>query len=180
MFKLVWRRLIENHDFDESREQRVGAVIPGGTNQRCSCGSRRQTHLTQALAVCSAVQYDIFTRSTSSPSASPAVGCGCKPKCQCVFHTVRGSRFCHGLKNTREKNVNIESIQLKRICFISFMRLMRTLLLSGALRSLQVAFFHVVVDAALRSLSRRDLQTVKDNFNALLKFGYLTEMSRDT
>lgn len=172
MFKLVRRHLIENQDFDESREQRVRFVIPGGTNQRCS-------HLRLFVARCSGT---FLTRSTSSPSAPPAVGCGCKPNCQRVFHTVKGSRFCHGLKITRnKKNVNIESIQLKRICFlIFFMRLMRTLLLSGALRSLQVAFFHVVVDAALRSLSRRDLQTVKDNFNALLKFSYLTEMSRDT
>ncbi|KAJ3615223.1 hypothetical protein NHX12_018791 [Muraenolepis orangiensis] len=54
--------------------------------------------------------------------------------------------------------------------------------LADALRSLEVTFFNVVVDAALNSLEERfdTMQNVKDNFGVLLNFNNVTTMSRDT
>ncbi|KAJ3590260.1 hypothetical protein NHX12_008214 [Muraenolepis orangiensis] len=54
--------------------------------------------------------------------------------------------------------------------------------LADALRSLEVTFFNVVVDAALNPLEERfdTMQNVKDNFGVLLNFNNVTTMSRDT
>lgn len=59
--------------------------------------------------------------------------------------------------------MSIKSILVKKA------RLIRSLLLSGALQS---GLFSTTLPFAM--------QTVKDNFSVLLKFSYLAEMSRDT
>lgn len=60
------------------------------------------------------------------------------------------------------------------------MRLIKSLSLSGALQSLEVASFLMCDRCYTCSLTRRYLRTVKGNFGVLLKFSDLAEMSRDT
>lgn len=106
-----------------------------------------KTHLTRALA--ERVPFGFFAvwhfhqvSQVNKLSVSfPAVRRGCK---QSVFNIMEGSWFrrCSNNKNRLVRNVPVQIVLVqKKLCVVPFVMLIKSLLLSGALRSLKVAFF---------------------------------------